>query len=97
MLAPSPHKMRTGNGFLAGTFPDGITSVDGVPTSAEVRVLLHKPSGEVGDGIVVAVTQSSAAGEWHIGGLSTGATYDVVCRRDGFNDLIWSNVAPKTA
>ena len=89
------HLARCNSGYLAGEFPSGITSIDGVPTPAEIRVLLHTPSGQYADGIVVAVTHSSPAGEWLVEGLPMEFTYDVVCRHADFNDLIWSNVIPK--
>lgn len=85
-----------GEGYLAGTYPDGITTVEGVPTSAEVRVLLRKPSGEPGDGVVVATTQSGVDGTWEITGLPVGFLYDVVGRLDGQNDVIMAGVTPKT-
>jgi hypothetical protein len=95
VLTPSARRLRKGTGTLSGSFPNGITSVDGVPAPAEVRVLLHTPSGGYGDGVVVAVTQSSAAGTWSVSGLPLDLTYDVVCRHESFNDLILSNVTPK--
>lgn len=95
VLPMSVPRLRTGSGYLAGEFPSGITSIDGVPTPAEIRVLLHTSSGQYADGIVVAVTHSSPAGEWLVEGIPMEFTYDVVCRHADFNDLIWSNVVPK--
>lgn len=89
-----PSKVK-GNGCLAGSFPDGTTTIEGVPTSAEVRVLLRKPSGEAGDGVVVAVTQSAPDGTWMVDGLNPDLRYDVVGRKAGFNDVIMANVAPE--
>ena len=83
-----------GTGFLAGEFPGGVTTVDGVPTHAEVRVLWRGPQGHPADGVLVATTQSAPDGTWRVEGLNTDARYDVVGRKDGFNDVIVSNVQP---
>ena len=88
------HVPRTGAGYLAGEFPGGITTVEGAPVSAEVRVLLRRPSGKVGDGAVVAVTQSAADGTWRVNGLPLGFTYDVVARLAGQNDVIMADITP---
>lgn len=85
---------RRGKGYLAGTFPDGITSVEGIPSSAEIRVLLRRSPGEAGDGAVVAVVQSASDGTWAVEGLNPNFRYDVVCRHEGYNDMILSNVIP---
>ena len=85
---------RTGAGYLAGDFPSGITTVDGVPASAEVRALLRTESGKAGDGVVVAVVQSAADGTWRVDGLDPSQRYDVVGRKPGFNDVIVTNVSP---
>ena len=83
-----------GNGFLAGQFPDGITTVDGTPVSATVRVLYRPASGEPGDGAVVAEVQSAPDGSWRVDGLNTALRYDVVGRKAGHNDVIMANVTP---
>lgn len=85
-----------GNGYLAGTYPDGITKVDGVPVSAEVRVLLRYPVGGFGDGSVVAKTVSNPDGTWLISGLPVNLKYDVVARLNGEKDVIMSNITPAT-
>lgn len=85
---------KTGNGYLAGTYPDGITRLDGVPAQAVVRVLYRPASGKVGDGSLVAEVQSSVSGEWRVDGLNENLSYDVVCRHEGYNDMILSNVMP---
>ena len=86
----------TGNGFLSSEYPVFITSVEGVPTSCEVRVLLHRSSGQLGDGVVVATTQSGQNGVWMVTGLNPELHYDVVCRHAGYNDMILSNIQPVT-
>ena len=88
------HVPCTGAGYLAGEFPGGITTVEGVPVSAEVRVLLRRASGEVGDGALVAATQSAADGTWRVNGLPLGFTYDVVARLAGQNDVIMAGITP---
>ena len=88
------HVPLTGPGRLAGEFPDGITTVEGVPVPAEVRVLLRRASGQVGDGAVVAVVQSAADGTWEVTGLPEGFTFDVTARLAGQNDVIMSDITP---
>jgi hypothetical protein len=86
-----------GAGRLAGEFPDGITTVEGVPVAAEVRVLLRRPSGAPGDGAVVAAVRSAPDGSWEVTGLPMGLAFDVVGRRAGFNDVIVAGVYPVQA
>lgn len=89
-----PPVIPRGTGFLAGEFPGGITTLEGVPTQAEVRVLWRGPAGHPSDGVLVAKTQSAPDGTWRVGGLNPSLRYDVVGRKDGFNDVIVSNVHP---
>lgn len=84
-----------GSGYLAGTFPGGITTVDGVPTPATVRVLYRPGPGQPGDGALVAEVQSAADGSWRVDGLDPALKFDVVGRKAWFNDVIMSNVSPK--
>ncbi len=86
-----------GAGYLAGTYPGGITKIEGVPGSAEIRVLLRTATGAMGDGMLVASVVSGVDGTWRIDGLSTALRFDVVCRHDGYNDMILANVSPKAA
>lgn len=83
-----------GVGWLAGTLPKGLTTVDGTPVSATVRILLRGASGSLGDGAVVAEVQSTLAGTWRVDGLDPSLKYDVVGRKAGFNDVIMANVSP---
>ena len=83
-----------GNGYLAGEFPDGITTVEGAPVAATVRVMVRKP-GDLADGFVVIETQSAADGTWRVDGLNPALRYDVVGRKAGFNDVIMANVSPE--
>lgn len=86
---------RKGIGYFSGGYPDHITSVEGVPASCTVRVLLRRRYAEPGDGLVVAEVESGVNGVWEITGLDETKLYDVVCRYQGYGDLIISNVAPK--
>lgn len=98
MLSPSPPPSAAGllgNGYLAGEYPGGATTVDGVPQSAEVRVLWRDGNGGRHDGFVVARTVSAADGTWRVDGLNPNLRYDVVGRKNGFNDVIIANVQPK--
>lgn len=90
-----PFKLpMTGNGYLAGNFPDGITTVEGVPAPATIRVLIRDRAGSDRDGAVVAEVKTSPSGTWKVDGLRTDLRYDVICRHDGYNDMILSNVTP---
>ncbi len=82
-----------GPGFLAGTFPDGTTTVEGVPVQAAVRAMLRMP-GSKWDGRVVGQTTSAPDGTWRIDGLNPALRYDVVGRLAGYNDVIVANVRP---
>lgn len=87
-----PVKNFHGVGYFGGDYPDGVIKIDGVPGVAEVRVI-WRGAGWF-DGFVVATTQSSPAGTWRVSGLNPNLKYDVVVRKDGFNDQIMSNVSP---
>lgn len=89
---PRPAK---GAGYLSGTYPGGVTTVDGVPVAATVRVLYRPASGSLGDGALMAEVQSATDGTWRVDGLDPSLKYDVVGRKAGFNDVIIANVSPK--
>lgn len=86
---------RKGIGYFSGGHPDYITSVEGVPAACTVRVILRRRYAEPGDGLVVAEVTSGANGVWQVTGLDETKRYDVVCRYEGYNDMIISNVSPK--
>ncbi|ENX57654.1 MULTISPECIES: hypothetical protein [Acinetobacter] len=99
ILAKAPRiiaKDRT-DGFLSSEYPDFITTVEGVPASCELRVLLRRQSRQFGDGKVVAITTSAPDGTWIVTGLNPELRYDVVCRHADYNDMILSNVQPVIA
>lgn len=84
----------TGDGYLAGEYPSGTTTVEGVPVSATVRILYRSGSVQAGDGALVAQVQSAPDGTWRVEGLRTDILYDVVGRKEGFNDVIVAGVTP---
>lgn len=94
MLSPLQMRFRRGSGYLAGEFPDGITTVGGVPVGAEVRILYRTETGEPGDGLVVASTRSATDGTWRVEGLDISLKYDVVGRKEDRNDVIMAGVTP---
>lgn len=79
----------SGAGVLAGTYPDGLTRLEDVPTSADVNVRVYAP-GSVFDGTVVARTTSEVTGEWEITDLPENGLFDVVARKGEE----WCVVAP---
>lgn len=83
-----------GNGYLAGSFPGGITSVDGTPTRATVRILYRPAEGALGDGHLVAQVESGEDGSWRVEGLDPALSFDIVGRKPGYNDVIVANVRP---
>ena len=86
--------LRTGaHTVLAGTYPDGVTSVGAAPTSADVTVRVRRP-GRAMDGVVVASTPSSAFGGWEIPNLTAGTAFDVYGRKAGYNDVVASDILP---
>ena len=91
----SARKPLFGDGHLAGDSPDGTTTVEGVPTPITVRVMLRTQPGSAGDGLLVAETQSNAAGVWKVEGLNPMLRYDVIGRLTGKKDVIVSDVIPK--
>ena len=90
-----PYTPPAGGGRLAGDLPSGLTTVEGAPTEAVVRVLLRTERGHPGDGVVVAEITSNQDGTWEVVGLSKDFKYDVIGRKEGFNDVIVSNVTPE--
>ncbi len=83
----------SGAGSFAGAFPDGVTSLEGVPTSAEVLVRVRAP-GSPFDGVVVARTVSAPSGEWLVEGMPDDGVFDVVARKEGECDVVKSDVRP---
>jgi len=99
-LVSSPvikNRIPSGAGYLAGSFPGGTTTVEGVPVSATIRVLLRAGTGHPEDGALVAEVESLQDGTWMVEGLPTDLRFDVVGRKDGFNDVIVANITPSVA
>ena len=78
----------TGDGYFAGEYPGGTTTVEGAPVSAAVLVY-QRDSGQL-----IAQTESSQSGEWIVTGVDLSKAHDIVGRKEGFNDVIVSNVMP---
>jgi len=85
--------MAGGTGYLAGEYPEGITTLEGEPTQATVRVLARS-SDPMFDGVVVAEVPTKQDGTWRVDNLNPNMRYDVVGRKFGFNDVMKANVAP---
>lgn len=83
-----------GRGYLAGESPDGLTTIEGVPTDAELRVIYRPAAGAVGDGVIVQRLNSAPDGTWTAWGLNPDLRYDVIARKAGQNDVIMSDVSP---
>lgn len=47
-----------------------------------------------GDGLLVADVATDASGVWLVSGLNPALRFDVVARRDDYNDVITANVQP---
>ena len=80
-------------GYLSGDFPGGVTTVDGTPVEATVRVLIRSIDPAL-NGLVVSEVKSAPSGVWRVEGLNPNLKYDVVGRKAGFNDVIMANVTP---
>lgn len=82
-----------GGGEIGGVSPD-IVNYLGTPVQGDIRVLYRTPNGQPGDGSLVASVTTNVDGTWKIQKLNPALEFDVVCRREGLNDLIWSAVKP---
>lgn len=84
-----------GTAELSSRFPSALTTIAGVSVSAEVLVRYRAAvPGSYGDGLLVAKTVSSPAGEWSIQNLNSALRYDVSARYAGENDALQANVEP---
>lgn len=84
-----PRHLLLGDGYLAGQ----VNAPS--PVNARVRVL-YRASGTAspGDGLLVADVATDASGVWLVDGLNPSLRFDVVARRDDYNDVITANVQP---
>ena len=87
----SPVDKPEGFGYLAGEFPDGITTRLDTPISATIKVLHTAEDGRMGK---VAEVVSNPDGTWIVDNLDPTKQFDVICSLAGFNDLILSKVSP---
>lgn len=96
VMATIAHKNlpNRGSGYLSGEYPDGVITIEGAPVSAEVRVLVRGEFGDDLDGAVVSTTTSAPDGTWIVEGLDPDLKYDVVVRKEGYNDVMATNVSP---
>ena len=91
----SSYRMRPKQaGYFESSYPEYITAEQGVPTIAEILVFLRVDTGHEGAGYLVATTHSAVDGTWRIDGLNPDYHYDVVCRKQGYNDIIFANISP---
>ena len=86
---------RFGTGYMAGTYPDGLTTDGNVPVSAEVIVQWRGPAGHPMDGVVCGRTVSAQDGTWRVDGLNPALTYDVKARMENRNDAIRTQGVPR--
>ena len=84
----------TGPGFFAGEAPDGLTTIAGTPTSAQVRVYWRDPADPQAPDVLVASTQSAADGTWQIAGLNPALRYVVRAQKSQFDDVTVVGAAP---
>ena len=87
----SPVDKPEGLGYLAGEFPNGVTSRLDIPVSATIRVFHTNDQGQAGK---VAEVVSASDGTWIVDNLDPSKKFDVICSLAGFNDLILSKVSP---
>lgn len=81
-MSIAPIFRGSGVGTFAGTYPDGLTRIEGVPTEAEVFVRVFAP-GKPFDGAVLARTLSESSGEWEVPDMPKTGLFDVVARKEG--------------
>ena len=84
----------TGPGFFAGEAPDGLTTIAGTPTSAQVRVYWRDPADPQAPDALVASTQSAVDGTWQIAGLNPALRYVVRAQKSQFDDVTVVGAAP---
>ena len=81
-------------GYLAGEYPGGTTTLEGTPVAADIRIAWRSPDEGPNDGLIVARTRSNISGEWQVLGLTMGELYDVIGSLDGYQDKIVAGVSP---
>ena len=84
----------SGDGYLGGDYPDGLVKENSAPVVGTIRVVLRGAFGSSRDGFVVAEVQTALDGSWRVDNLNRAYRYDVICRLEGYEDQIHSNIAP---
>lgn len=82
-----------GAGILAGTYPDGLTRLEGVPTEADVFAFARAP-GAPSNGVLLAKGRSLPSGEWELRGLPRTGRFNVLAAKYGQRDVVVPDVAP---
>lgn len=82
---------KYGNCYLGGDFPDGIVTVEGVPSEADIRVILRSDD-PIFSGALIAQAEAASSGSWKVQGLQPGIAFDVVGRHADHNDKMVANV-----
>lgn len=84
-----------GEGYLGGDFPDGIVTIDGVPSSADMEIRL-KSEDPILDNSLVATAKASQAGTWKVPGVSTEQQFNVIAKHEGEQDVYIPGVIAET-
>lgn len=90
-LTSAINNLFGGLGYIAGTAPNGLVTVNGVPSGREIE-LRHRISRQV-----VAVSLSHPDGTYRFDRVSINETFDVIGRdwSGTYNDVIVSRVKPE--
>lgn len=81
-------------GYLAGSSPDGLVTVNAAPAEASVQVSVRYPGDYQLDGLVVTTVRSNGSGEWEVGPLFAGAKYTVVGFYPDYRPVAHSPITP---
>lgn len=82
----------SGDGYLAGELPTGITTVDGAPVQADVRVFYEVPG--TGDWQLVEKVTADTDGTWQVLNVSLAYTFNVVGEYPDYYGVVAYNVEP---
>lgn len=80
-------------GHISGDYPAGISTLEGVPTSADITVLTRAP-GMDWDAMPVRRVKSGDDGVWRAEGIDPGLRYRVIADKQGYNSVISDNIKP---
>lgn len=90
-----PTPILTGTGFLAGEAPHGLTTIEGMPTSATVQAIWRDPV--TGEEVLAGSTESGLDGTWRITNLNHEQPFVVRAIKPGLNDVTVVGVEPTRA